>query len=260
MQEPLPISGRLPTQLKIKHGPVGLLGRFFLWADSAVRDRGVTLSFGSLQDLIEANKANADSWRPLVPVFDEALGGATPQTAFVLIGRDKHGEVVATQAARLYDWPETSLKDEATSLRMFYADPDAALAREDRCEITAPIAEKITGRVVFSGGIWYRRDFRGKDLGTILPRISRAYAFTRWHSDFTLGMMGDAVIAGGLAARAGYTKVEPGCIKLVASPLGEMRCGLIWMQSDELLADLAATMDQVHAPVVEPRVAEEASY
>ena len=260
MQEPLPISGRLPTQLKIKHGPVSLLGRFFLWADSAVRDRGVTLSFASLQDLIEANKANADSWRPLVPVFDEALGGATPQTAFVLIGRDKHGEVVATQAARLYDWPETSLKDEATSLRMFYADPDAALAREDRCEITAPIAEKITGRVVFSGGIWYRRDFRGKDLGTILPRISRAYAFTRWHSDFTLGMMGDAVIAGGLAARAGYTKVEPGCIKLVASPLGEMRCGLIWMQSDELLADLAATMDQVQAPVVEPRVAEEASH
>ena len=260
MQESLPISGRLPAHLKIKHGPVGLLGRFFLWADSAVRDRGVTLSFASLQDLIEANKANADSWRPLVPVFDEALGGATPQTAFVLIGRDKHGEVVATQAARLYDWPETSLKDEATSLRMFYADPDAALAREDRCEITAPIAEKITGRVVFSGGIWYRRDFRGKDLGTILPRISRAYAFTRWHSDFTLGMMGDAVIAGGLAARAGYTKVEPGCIKLVASPLGEMRCGLIWMQSDELLADLAAIMDRVHAPVVEPRVAEEASH
>jgi len=260
MQESLPISGRLPAHLKIKHGPVGLLGRFFLWADSAVRDRGVTLSFGSLQDLIEANKANSDTWRPLVPVFDEALGGATPKTAFVLIGRNKDGEVVATQAARIYDWPETSLKDEATSLRMFYADPDAAFAREDRCEITAPIAEKITGRVVFSGGIWYRRDFRGKDLGTILPRISRAYAFTRWHSDFTIGMMGDAVIAGGLAARAGYTKVEPGCIKLVASPLGEMRCGLIWMQSDELLADLAAIMDRVGAPVVEPRIAEDANH
>jgi hypothetical protein len=73
-------------------------------------------------------------------------------------------------------------------------------------------------------------------------------------------MMGDAVIAGGLAERAGYTKVEPGCIKLVASPLGEMRCGLIWMQSDELLADLAAIMDRVGAPVVEPRIAEDANH
>jgi len=260
MQDSLPISGRLPAHLKIKHGPVGLLGRFFLWADTAVRDRGVTLSFGSLQDLIEANKANSDTWRPLVPVFDEALGGVTPETAFVLIGRDKHGEVVATQAARIYDWSETSLKDEANSLRMFYADPDAAFARGDSCEINAPIAEKISGRVAFSGGIWYRRDFRGKDLGTILPRISRAYALTRWNSDFTIGMMGDAVIAGGLAERAGYTKLERNCIELVASPLGGMRCGLIWMQSDELLADLAAIMDRASVPVIGPRIAEDASH
>ncbi|WP_213285402.1 hypothetical protein [Bradyrhizobium sp. sGM-13] len=260
MHEPLPISGRLPAHLKIKYGPVDLLGRFFLWADTAARDRGVTLSFASLQDLVEANKANSDSWRPLVPVFDEALGGVTPETAFVLIGRNTHGEVVATQAARIYDWPETSLKDEATSLRMFYADSAAAFARGDRCEITAPIAKKITGRVVFSGGIWYRRDFRGKDLGTILPRISRAYAFTRWNSDFTIGMLGDGVIAGGLAERAGYTKVELGCIKLVASPLGDMRCGLAWMQRDELLADLAAIMDRASVPVIGPRVAEDANH
>ena len=79
MQDPLPVSGRLPAQLKVKYGPVGLLGRFFLWADAAARDRGVTLSFGSLQDLIEANRGNSDSWRPLVPVFDAALGGVDTQ-------------------------------------------------------------------------------------------------------------------------------------------------------------------------------------
>ena len=260
MQEPLPRSGRLPAHLKIKHGPVGLLGRFFLWADTAARDRGVTLSFGSFQDLKEANKANSDSWRPLVPVFDEALGGITPETGFALIGRNKDGEVVATQAARVYDWPQTSLKDEATSLRMFYADPDAAFARGDRCEITAPIAEKISGRVAFSGAIWYRRDFRGKDLATILPRISRAYAFTRWNSDFTIGMMADSVIAGGLAERTGWTKLDHGSVELVASPLGGMRCALLWMQPDELLADLAAFMDRVRAPVVEPRIAQDANH
>jgi hypothetical protein len=260
MQEPLPVSGRLPAHLKIKYGPVGLLGRFFLWADTAARDRGVTLSFASLQDLVEANKANSDSWRPLVPVFDEALGGVTPETVFVLMGRNKDGQVVATQAARLYEWPETSLKDEGDSLRMFYADPDAAFARGDRCKITAPIAEKITGRVVFSGGIWYRRDFRGRDLGTILPRISRAYALTRWNTDFTIGMLADAVIAGGLAARAGYTKIEHSSVELVVSPLGGTRCGLAWMQSDELLADLAAIMDRVPVPVIASRTAEEANH
>ena len=260
MQEPLPKSGRLPTQLKIKHGPVGLLGRFFLWADTAARERGVTLSFGSLQDLVEVNKTNSSTWRPLVPLLDEAVGGVTPETAVVLIGRNKDGEIVATQAARFYDWSDSSLRREATSLRMFYADPDAAFARGDRCEINTPVAEKITGRVVFSGGIWYRRDFRGKDLGTILPRISRAYAFTRWNSDFTIGMMADAVIAGGLAERAGYTKLEHGGFELVVSPLGAMRGGLGWMPSDELLADLAAIMDRVEAPAAETRIAANASH
>ncbi|UPJ54342.1 hypothetical protein IVB30_28930 [Bradyrhizobium sp. 200] len=259
MQELLPKSGRLPAHLKIKYGPVGLLGRFFLWADTAARDRGVTLSFASFQDLIEANKANSDSWRPLVPVFDEALGGITPETGFVLIGRDRGGRVVATQAARIYDWSETTLMDEAVSLRMFYADPDAAFARGDRCEITTPVARKITGRVVFSGAVWYRRDFRGKDLATILPRISRAYAFTRWNSDFTIGMMADAVIAGGMAERVGYTKLEPSSVEFVVWPLGEMRCALGWMQPDELLSDLAAIMDRVPVPVIGPRIAEDAN-
>jgi hypothetical protein len=46
----------------------------------------------------------------------------------------------------------------------------------------------------------------------------------------------------------------------VASPLGQMRCALGWMQPDELLADLAAIMDRVPAVVIAPRIAEDASH
>jgi hypothetical protein len=258
MQEPLPTSGRLPSHLKIKYGPVGLLGRFFLWADTAARDRGVTLVFATLQDLVEANRANSDSWLPLLPIFDPTLGGVRPETGFVIIGRDKNGEVVATQAARLYDWSETTLKDEATWLRMFYADPDTALARGDHCKITTPVAQGIKGRVAYSGAGWYRRDFRGKGLATILPRISRAYAFTRWNTDFTISFIGDAVTAGGMAERAGYTKVEHSSVEFVAPPL-DVRCALVWMPADELLADLTVIMDQVSVPAIAPAIAEDAN-
>jgi hypothetical protein len=258
MEELVPTSGRLPANLKIKYGPVGLLGRFFLWADSAAQERGVKLHFASLQDLIVANTANSDSWRPLVPVFDPVLGGMQPEMGFVLIGRDKDEQVVATQAGRLYEW-STSLEDEATSLRMFYADPAAAFARGDRCKIATPAAKNITGRVVFSGAAWYRPDFRGRGLAGILPRISRAYAFTRWNTDFTIGMIGDAVLAGGVAQRCGYTKIAPSSVDLVASPLGVLRCALTWMQPDELLADLAAVVDQASVPLIEPGLAEAAN-
>jgi predicted nucleic acid-binding Zn ribbon protein len=259
MDEPVAASGRFPENLKIKHGPAELLGRFFLWADSAAQERGVKLYFASLQDLVAANKANADSWRLLIPIFDPVLGGIRPETGFVLIGCDKDGQIVATQAARLYEWSESSLEDEATSLRMFYVDPEAAFARGDRCEVAAPVAKKISGRVVFSGAGWYRRDFRGKGLAGILPRVSRAYAFTRWNSDFTISMMSDAVVAGGMAERCGYTKVESSCVELVASLRGAVRYALVWMGSDELLADLAAIMDQAPVPLIEPGLAEAAN-
>jgi hypothetical protein len=257
MQEPLPTSGRLPSHLKIKYGPASLLGRFFLWADTAARDRGVTLFFATLQDLVQVNKANSASWLPLLPIFDATLGGIRPETGFVIIGRDKAGEVVATQAARLYDWSETTLEDEATCLRMFYADPHAALARGDHCKITTSVAQNIKGRVAYSGAGWYRRDFRGKGLATILPRISRAYAFTCWNTDFTISFIGDAVTAGGMAERAGYTKVEHSSIEFVAPPL-DVRCALVWMRADELLADLTAMMDQVPVPAIAPAIAEDA--
>jgi predicted nucleic acid-binding Zn ribbon protein len=255
MQEPLPTSGRLPANLKVKHGPVSLLGRFFLWADSAARDHGVTLFFASLQDLLDVNKSNTDSWRPLIPIFDPILGGITPETGFALLGLDKDGQVVATQAARVYDWSGTSLAEEAKSLRMFYADPEAAFARGDYCEIATPMAKEISGRVVFSGAGWYRRDFRGKGLASILPRISRAYAFTQWSTDFTISLMADAVIAGGMADRSGYTRVEHSCVNLLAYPLGAVRCGFVWMPRDQLIDDLDALMAKVAAPIAELRVA-----
>jgi hypothetical protein len=250
-----PQAGRVPANLKLNHGPIGVLGRFFLMADTAARERGVTLHFASLQELLETNKANPDSWRPLVPIFDPTLGGVTAETAFVILGRDKTGQVVATQAARYYDWTGTTLLEEARSLRMFFADPDAAIARGDRCDILTPVAAAISGRVVFSGAGWYRRDYRGKGLATILPRISRAYAFTRWNTDFTISMMGDGVVSGGMADRTGYTKKELSSVDLVASPLGTMRCGLVWMPSEEMLADLEAVMVSSSAWEAEARVA-----
>jgi hypothetical protein len=141
---------------------------------------------------------------------------------------------------------------------MFYADPQAAFARGDHCAITAPVASEISGSVVFSGAGWYRPDFRGKGLATILPRVSRAYAFTRWSTDFTISMMGDAVIAGGFAERTGYTRVEHSSVKLLASPLGALQCGLVWMPRYELVSDLEAIMTDAASPTPELRMTADA--
>src|SRR5215813_2931016 len=113
----------LLSDITVEHGPVDLLGRLFLKADTAARRRGVTLSFAPMQDLMDVNRANPETWRPLLPLFDPACGGITDDNSFCILGHNAKGEVVATQAARLYDWADTSFHEEASSLRLFYAEP-----------------------------------------------------------------------------------------------------------------------------------------
>ena len=76
---PLP----LLSDITVEHGPVDLLGRFFLKADTAARQRGVTLSFAPMQELVEVNERNRDTWRPLLPLFDPACGGITPDNSLL---------------------------------------------------------------------------------------------------------------------------------------------------------------------------------
>ena len=100
-----------------------------LAADTEARRRGVLLSFAAMDELVATNKANSATWRPLLPIFDPECGRFDAESAFCLLGRNDAGEVVLTQAARFFDWRDTSFHDEATSLRLFYADPASSKRR-----------------------------------------------------------------------------------------------------------------------------------
>ena len=58
-------------------------------------------------------------------------------------------------------------------------DPETQALPDETCNVTAEATKFVKGRVVFSGGGWYRPDYRKRWLSGILPRISRAYAYTR---------------------------------------------------------------------------------
>ena len=81
-------------QVDIGYGPADLLGRFFLAADTALRERGVTLSFATFDELMAANRANSDTWRPILSIFDPAVSDISPEASLALIGRNAAGEIV----------------------------------------------------------------------------------------------------------------------------------------------------------------------
>jgi hypothetical protein len=229
--------GSFIPNLVIKHGPAELLGRLVLAADTAARRRGVFLSFATLDELVAINAANSDTWRPLLPLFDPRRGGFGAHSAVCLLGRNDAGDVVLTQAARLFHWRGTSLLDHATSLQLLYREPDAWRSEGEAVEITAPSARLLSGRVAFTGAHWCRPDFRSRGLSAITPRIARALAIALWDVEFTCTFMAQDVFSRGVARRAGYFNVE-WAVNMKNTPVGTLVAALLWSDRNGVIADL----------------------
>jgi hypothetical protein len=230
---------RLLDQIRVEHGPRSLLGRFFLAADRAARDRGVRLFLRhDFEEFVAFNeRARGGTYK--LGIFHPAYSHLDAGNAYWIEGRDPSGKLVATQAGRVFDWSDTNLKEELCGLRMFYADPAIDALPGECCTIDSRSAEAVRGRVTYSGGGWYDDAFRGCGLSTILPRISRAYAYARWGSEFTISFVEDVLVRKSVVKRYGYTNIEPG-IRFRNTLMADMDLNLVWMDTDEMLEDVEA--------------------
>jgi hypothetical protein len=230
---------RLPDALTIKHGPDPLLAKFVLEGDKVAREIGVRLrlrhDFG---DLVYVNKDQnvRHSWYRLVDIFNPEYSDLSPENSYWISGEDEHGEIVLTQAGRIYHWPDTSLEQEARL--MFYGGRDQG----QRCEVTAPAAKSITGVVFFGGSGWVRPDFRGKRLMHLVPRLGRAYAVARWPVDWGISFVTPVLVDKGVAAGYGY-KHASYSIFYPDSPFDEFV--LVTVSASEAHADFAETLSRL---------------
>jgi hypothetical protein len=240
------------NNLVIRHGPTELLGPFFLEADTACRQAGVTMTVGTFDELVRLNHEHAANWGPLIPLFDPANGAIASDHAFALIGRNTAGEAVAAHAARFFQWPDSTFREEAESLRLFYADPAAMKRPGETCTVTAKSAREVAGRVVYSGAAWVRPDFRGRSLALIMPRIAKAYAYTLWKPDFIVSWMTEPTFQRGLLKHVGYTSID-WAIEMKNSFVGDMRFAFLSMRESCLL-DYVQTFSPDLATKIDGRV------
>ena len=235
------VSGtKFSDQLIINYGPHNLLSRYFEKAVNAAVARGVYLELGTFDELMEVNRQNLDTWHPMTTSFNPRYSHLNERNSFAIIGRDHRGDVVATQGARFLDWSDTDFVTEATSLRFFYDDPNRDKAQGERCFVTAPQTTAITGRLMHSGGIWYRSDFRGFKLAEIIPRTARAYAYTTWNIDQAFGITTMENVAKKFHLRVGYREVA-GRVTMRRSPTypeGDLELILCRLSKIDLIDDL----------------------
>ena len=238
-------NNRLPDQVDVAYGPQAIISRFILQGDREVRERGVFLSIEhDFEALIAFNKSQPEKWFPLIPVFDPACSELGPDNAFWIAGRNRDGEIITAQCARLYDWRDTDFEREFESLRFAYRDPDLERWPEECAFCNAPSGRRISGMVCYSGGAWYHPDYRGTGLASIIPRLSRTIAYGRWNTDYTISVAESVLIEKGVVARYGYTRVEEG-LDWLNSFIGHlMNLHLLWMDRTEMLNDLVRQLSE----------------
>ena len=226
---------RLPDALTVKHGPARLLSRFLLEGDKGARQMGIRLrlrhDFGELLYFNEREVAHGN-WFKLVNMFNPAYCDLSPANSYWISGENDVGEVVLTQAGRIYYWPETSLAEEARL--MFYAGHDEG----QLCKVTAPAAGWIGGVVFCAGSHWIRPDFRGLRLSHLLARLGRAYAVSRWPVDWAIALVAPVLVAKGVSAGYGY-KHASHSIYYPASPWGDLDVVLAYLSQSEAYEDIA---------------------
>ena len=226
---------RLPDALTIKHGPAPLLSRFVLEGDKAARRMGLRLrlryDFGELLYLNQREVAQGN-WFKLVNMYNPAYCDLTPENSYWMSGENEQGDIVLTQAGRIYYWPETSLADEARS--MFYARHDEG----QPCMVTASAARRIGGVVFCAGSHWIRPDFRGRQLSHLLARLGRAYATSRWPVDWAIALVAPVLVAKGVSTGYGY-KHSSHSIFYPGSPWGDLEVVLAYLSQAEAYEDIA---------------------
>lgn len=234
---------RLPDQVTLVHGPHQTLSRFILLADRAARERGVYLSLKSdFDELLELNLANRAHWYPLAPSFDPRNGAVSSENGFWILGRNEDGDAVLTQVVRYFPMANTTLKRELETLRFFYGDPERQSKPDESCVSSAPAASSIRGSVVYSGATWFRPDFRGRGLASIVPRMGRAIALSRWNTDYAFSLVQRQLVEKSIPRRYGFRHVEY-TVDWRNSDAGEhLEFALVWIDQNDFLFDLDTTM------------------
>ena len=239
---------------QVHHGPPDILGRFFLLADTVLKELGIRLYVSSLAELAEIQTAHSSSWPLFAPMLDPRLGGVDAEMSYGFIGVDRGGRVACSQGGRVYSSTSRSLAELIDDQSFFYGEGRQGDVTQPRCSCTAPVASRVSGTFTYSGALWVHPEHRGHQLAALLPRLSRAYALTRWNSEFTIAVVSDQIAASPLMRMYAYRTVQKEFRIENIGPKAYVG-HLMVLTADELIADLERVLSDV-PPQIDPAVSD----
>ncbi len=226
--------------LELQFGPIRLFGNFLLEADGYLRRHGISLSFDNINSITSTHARNQETWGRFAPQLDTNIVSLSNSESYCMVGRSSLGQTVAVQGGRIYDTGTRSLADIAADRSIYYG-RETPPAGGFSCTLTAPSADIISDRYVYSGGLWVHPNFRGAKLAGLLPRMSRVYAMSLWNTQFTYAFIGEKMARSPLLGLYGYTSVEADYLVFEDGKLF-YNGHLMWMDQATLVDDITNFM------------------
>jgi hypothetical protein len=217
------------------------LGQFFHLAFAQARALGVRLRLrGDFARLRAVNHQNRDSWAELFPIFDPSKSDIAAGSAIWIEGVDDRGETISTHAARFFRWRDTTLLDEAQSLRLFYRDPAPRKAAGDYAILPDSPGRGISGDTAAIGALWVKPAYRSAGLIKITARLCKAYACLHWQAALCWAFCDPAHFESGVARAFGPIEAEDGAsLRLGALNLPAV---LTYQDRASVLAEIASAL------------------
>lgn len=210
--------------------------KYIMAIDALARKQGVHIEVCTdFEEFREMRRAQSDR-PPLGPAFDVGCSYIEPSNGFWVKGLDTNGQIIHTQAMRLLDLSNSTLADHLQKHRLIYQPPNMAQGRIKSFDFLQNTSRMTGEKVVYHGELWIQpgaKKHPGGGLVAILTRFMLALAYMQWSPDFVFGFMLPLIACKGLAAREGYTHVEPGMWKGV-DETNLYEEWMVWMRGDEI--------------------------
>lgn len=225
--------------------------KFLATGAAHLQKHGIQLRFGSDFEEYRELLAKGRPEHVLGAPFDPRLHKLTKHNAFWIIGSERDGTIMHTQAMRMLHLRNRSLGDYLRNgFRQFPpsgVDIDLARSRYR----AGPGARNMFGSVCYHGEYWIGGvdgQYRGAGWSTLLGRMAFLMALKTWSPDYVFGFMAKAVAYKGFMARHGYMHAEPGALRwYITGKPDPIEGFMVWMSNEDLRYILELPLTELEA-------------
>jgi hypothetical protein len=180
---------------------------------NAIQDYAIDVEVGSDFSAYRELRRPSLNSRPVYPMFDVRSSFVDESNALWIAGRDATGELVHTQAMRLFDMGTTTLGDHLRCHQQKYVTPGLV---DNPCKTryeAGGCLDRISGKVCYHGEFWIDsgpNGLRGSGAIALLSRLAFELAELTWGPDYVFGFVAARYALKGTPIRHGYYHAEPG--------------------------------------------------